>query len=177
MADAENCRAGWLMAWSCLQNKFETKASQYKCNACLRVSRPLDVHLLNILANLMMWPVQVQYSRFNTFYAIFPTKSSTENDRKKMKMGTKGSFWYTFWNWHYVEWPLLLIGCSRYNYTDPSHFKIFKYQTVNWLGWYKDCLPEVSYCGEANMQICLTGSFDRNFASVHTLTSCHQSKL
>lgn len=70
------------MAWLCLQNKFETKASRYKFNACLRVSHPLDVHLLNIRTNLMMWPVQVQYSQFNTFYAIFPTKSSAENDRK-----------------------------------------------------------------------------------------------
>lgn len=87
---------------------------------------------------------------------FFPPKAAQKmteeiwrNQEKKMKMGTKGSFWYTFWNWHYVEWLLLLIGCSRNSYTDPINFKIFKYRTVNWLGWYKDCLPEVSYCGEA----------------------------
>lgn len=42
------------MAWLCLPNKFETKASQYKFNASLRVPHPLDVHLLSILANFMM---------------------------------------------------------------------------------------------------------------------------
>lgn len=55
MTDAETWRAGWLMALLCLQNEFGTKASQNKLNACLFVSRPLDVYLLNIFG-LIMWP-------------------------------------------------------------------------------------------------------------------------
>lgn len=95
----------------------------------------------------------VPSTRFNTFYAIFSTKSSTENYRKSLKMGTKGWFLYTFWNWH-CGMPTLINLLFKVQLYWPQSFQyigqLIGLDDLTILLWWS----------------CLTGSFDRNFASV-----------
>jgi len=96
----------------------------------------------------------VPSTRFNTF-----SKAAQKITEKIWKWEQKADS-YIHFGTDTVECPLELIGCSRYSYCILTPV-ISKHWTINWLGWYND--PTVV---KLKVQICLTGSFDRNFSSV-----------